>query len=105
METQELFNDDSFKDAVIKAESIQELGVILKNRGIEVDESELASLFCDAQEGELDESSLETVAGGSWLSSLRNFINALRYNAGGGGFSRGGGGSGSFGGGGKGGSR
>ena len=102
MEIEKLFNDDSFKDSVIKAESIEELDVILKTHGIDVDKSELTSLFCDAQEGELDESSLETVAGGSWLSSLRNFINALRYKAGGGGFSSGGGGNGSFGGGGKG---
>ncbi len=103
MEIKELFNDDSFKDAVIKAESIGELGVILKTHGIDVEEAELVSMFCDAQEGELDESSLETVAGGSWLSSLRNFINALRYKAGGGGFSSGGGGGHSFGGGGGGG--
>lgn len=105
MEIEKLFSDDEFKESVIKAESIDDLAGILKERGIDFDESELVSVFSDNTEGELNEDALEGVAGGSWLSSLRNFINALRYSAGGGGFSRGGGGGGAFGGGGGGGGR
>lgn len=105
MKIDELFADEGFKEAVIKAESIDELGAALKSHGIDIENSELALAFADNQEGELDETSLESVAGGNWLSSLRNFINAVRYKAGGGGFSSGGGGGHAFGGGGGGGSR
>lgn len=103
MEIEKLFEDEEFKEAVIRADSIEDIGSLLKDRGIEFNESELFSAFSETQEGELSEAALEGIAGGSWLSSLRNFINALRYNAGGGGFSRGGGGRGAFGGGGGGG--
>lgn len=89
MEIEKLFNDEKFKEAVKKAESISDLGSILRTNGISVEDSFLETLYSKAQEGELDESALEDVAGGSW-----SWFWAWLYSAGGGGFSQGGGGGG-----------
>ena len=99
MEIEKLFTDEKLKEAVIKAESVEKLESVLRERGIAFDSAELTSALSDAPDGELNEDALEGVAGGSWVSLLANFIKALRYKAGGGGFSSSGGGSGAFGGG------
>ena len=98
MNIEELMQDDAFRESVEKAESMGELADLLRTQGIDVDIEGLEAMLMEEKAGELDESSLESVAGGSWLSSLKHRIAALRYKAGGGGFSRGGGGKGSFGG-------
>ena len=99
MDPKELIKDEAFKAQLENAKAIGEVVELLKSKGVEVTEEILKGAV--APEGELGEEALEGVAGGSWW----NYLRALVYNAGGGGFSRGGGGSGAFGGGGVGGGR
>lgn len=99
MNMNELIQDNEFKDAIEKAGSPEEIAQLLQAKGFEVSSAEIEKIF-NPEPGEINENELETVTGGGLLSSIWQYISALRYKAGGGGFSSGGGGKGALGGGG-----
>lgn len=103
MQIEELMNNAALTTAILGAETKEQLADALISCGVVLSDEELEQVFSEPKNGELDEDLLESVSGGSRLSSLRNFINALRYKAGGSGFNKCGGGGGAFGGGGGGG--
>lgn len=98
MELSQIMQDEKFSAAVQNAQSAEEIATLLQERGFEVTAEDVERSI-DPDMGEMNESELEMVSGGGLLSSIWSYISALRYKAGGGGFSTGGGGKGSFGGG------
>ena len=98
MNLDELMLDAEFKTAIEQAASSQEIAELLRSKGFEVDSADVEEAF-GTESLEMDEHELETVTGGGLISSIWNYIKAIRYKAGGGGFSTRGGGNGSFGGG------
>ena len=95
MDLPELVLDDESVEAIERAKSVDEIRKILHARGIEANMEDIQGIFNPAPH-EMAEKELENVTGGGVVSSIWNYINALRYKAGGGGFSNGGGGNGGF---------
>ena len=104
MDIIELMQDEEFKTAIEKATSSEEIAQLLQSKGINVSAKKVEEAL-ESESGELSEAELETVSGGGLFCRLWSLIKAIRYKAGGGGFSTGGGGKGAFGDGAIGGSR
>ena len=74
MDPTELLNDEAFKEQLANTKNYDEVIELFSSKGIEVTEEMLkAAEAAEAPNGELDESALEGVAGGSiwdWLRRL-----------------------------------
>lgn len=104
MDFDRLIQDEEFTVAIEKASGPEEIAKLLQSKGIEVSSEDVKEAL-SSESGEMSEEELEIVSGGGLFSRIWSLIGALRYNAGGGGFSTGGGGNGAFGSGGIGGGR
>lgn len=93
MSIEELMNDESFNEKLNEAQDLKEVVRLLGEHGIETTEEQLKAAF--PKEGELEETELENVAGGSLIGWVAYRIG---YTLG---RSIRGGGHGSFGGGGR----
>ncbi len=93
MTFEELMNDESFNAKLSEAQDLKEVVSLLAEYGIETTEEQLKAAL--PKEGELEETELENVAGGSFIGWVAYRIG---YTIG---RSIRGGGHGSFGGGGK----
>lgn len=94
MTLESLMKDENFQEKLYQAADMAEVKALFSESGVEISEEELMDKLLPTGK-DLSEEELENVSGGgNWLSSLRNFINALRYKSGGAGsFSGGGGGA------------
>lgn len=97
MDLDKLMQDEEFRVAIEKATGSEEIAKLLQSKGIEVSPKDVEEAI-NSETGEMSEAELETVSGGGLFSRLWSLINAIRYKAGGGGFSTGGGGNGAGGG-------
>lgn len=87
MTLEELKNNEALASEIFKAESLDDLFGLLRANGVDFDETELRDAYAKLGEGELDESSLEDVAGGTaalktlgaayW--ALKNLPKLLKY--------------------------
>lgn len=70
MKLEELMQDEEFTAKLEKAKDLDEVLAMLKEQGIELSKENLETAVRQLDESELDESSLEAVAGGSVFSSV-----------------------------------
>ena len=70
MKLEELMQNEEFTAKLEKAKDLDEVLAMLKEQGIELSKENLETAVRQLDESELDESSLEAVAGGSVFSSV-----------------------------------
>ena len=73
----ELMNNEKLKERLANAETKEQILEILREQGILLREEELESLMAEPAEGELEETALENVSGGSFLSWLGDFLRTI----------------------------
>jgi predicted ribosomally synthesized peptide with nif11-like leader len=67
MNLEELMQNAEFTEKLEKAKDLDEVMTMIKEQGVEITKEELAAAMEQLNEGELDENSLEDVAGGMSL--------------------------------------
>lgn len=68
MELEQLLENAEFTGKLEKAENLDEVLALVKDQGVEISKAELEAAMAQLDGNELDENSLEAVAGGSLFS-------------------------------------
>ena len=79
MGIEELTLDQELEEKIENAQNLEDVVAILREKGVEITEAQLKAVLA-AEEGELDEATLEAVAGGkvNWKGVLKFICDTIR---------------------------